>query len=432
MSKADRYLRNTSRSRRPRWLTALIVVLLSVAGSILTAIPLRKAWQQQKLAGAYQSVGLVRPKQDPTALVVIFSRQWTNARPIPRLAQQLVDLGAAVVLINPTQYFQQFSPTSGRCSQLAEDLGQLSKRVSQYLGLDQFIVPYLIGLDSEARFVAQVVAASVPGDIGGALMQIGPADQNPLALLCPQVSEDKRLVPVLSVPAADGEARVVADVARYIQDNPQAAHLPLIEFPVNGSKQLVIVLSGDGGWREIDDGLASGLQQRGIAVVGWDSLRYFWKLKTPNAVASDLARIMTNYQQRWKIEHVALAGYSFGADVLPFAYLNMPPTQRAKVEFLSFMGLGRHADFKVRIGGWLGWGERGRRDVLPQLQQIDMRMVQCVYGQEETHPVCPTLKAQGAHVVLRPGGHHFDHDTNMLASQLMIGWSRRVSTGQAK
>ncbi|NEL42783.1 MAG: virulence factor, partial [Xanthomonas perforans] len=79
-----------------------------------------------------------------------------------------------------------------------------------------------------------------------------------------------------------------------------------------GSDRMVVMLSGDGGWRELDKGIAAQLQQQGVSVVGWNSLRYFWASRTPQQVGADLDRVIATYQQRWHIHHVALVGYSFG------------------------------------------------------------------------------------------------------------------------
>ena len=49
---------------------------------------------------------------------------------------------------------------------------------------------------------------------------------------------------------------------------------------------MAVIYSGDGGWRDIDKDIAGALQEKGIPVVGVDSLRYFWSEKTPDQVAA--------------------------------------------------------------------------------------------------------------------------------------------------
>ncbi|MEE7548767.1 virulence factor, partial [Xanthomonas sp. Kuri4-1] len=205
------------------------------------------------------------------------------------------------------------------------------------------------------------------------------------------------------------------------------AGLPLVELHAPGSDRLAILISGDGGWRELDKGIAADLQRRGVSVVGWNSLRYFWSEKSPQQVGSDLARVMVEYRRRWHADRVALVGYSFGADVMPFAYAQLPPAQRDAVQSISLLGLAHGADFKVRVGGWLGLGASSERPVLPALARLDPHRVQCIYGQQEKDTLCPELRARGVAVVMRPGGHHFDHDPSALTDAIEQGWQRAAA-----
>ena len=92
--------------------------------------------------------------------------------------------------------------------------------------------------------------------------------------------------------------------------------LPIIEVaaPGNGDT-LVVLISGDGGWAGIDKELAAVLSKRGMPVVGLDSLRYFWRERTPDSTAADVDRLLRHYLAAWKKRAVVLIGYSQGADV---------------------------------------------------------------------------------------------------------------------
>ena len=117
---------------------------------------------------------------------------------------------------------------------------------------------------------------------------------------------------------------------------------------------LAIVISGDGGWRDLDKTIAHALCDAGVSVVGIDSLRYFWNAKSPEQTAHDLARVIQTYSARWRTKSVALIGYSFGADVLPFAYNRLPKGKRDKMAVMSLLGFAEGADFEIRVTGWLG------------------------------------------------------------------------------
>jgi pimeloyl-ACP methyl ester carboxylesterase len=114
------------------------------------------------------------------------------------------------------------------------------------------------------------------------------------------------------------------------------ASIPLVELPSDHpSRLLAVVMSGDGGWRDIDKTLAERLQHDGVSVVGWDSLRYFWRKKTPERTAEDLAAVIQSYRAKWGADKVALVGYSFGADVLPAAYALLPALIKRQVAQVS-------------------------------------------------------------------------------------------------
>src|SRR5439155_15355406 len=104
------------------------------------------------------------------------------------------------------------------------------------------------------------------------------------------------------------------------------ADLPLVEVRAKvAGPTFAVLLSGDGGWAGLDKKVAAALAEKGIDVVGLDSLRYFWTERTPQALADDLDRIVRYYAAQWRRTSVVLIGYSQGADVLPFALNRLPP-----------------------------------------------------------------------------------------------------------
>ncbi len=73
--------------------------------------------------------------------------------------------------------------------------------------------------------------------------------------------------------------------------------LPLVELPAeHQSRLMAVLLSGDGGWRDLDKTIADRLQSLGVSVVGWDSIRYFWgEISSLKKTAGDLAAIINSY-----------------------------------------------------------------------------------------------------------------------------------------
>jgi type IV secretory pathway VirJ component len=177
------------------------------------------------------------------------------------------------------------------------------------------------------------------------------------------------------------------------------------------SDMLAIVVSGDGGWRDLYETIAHDVSGWGVSVVGIDSLRYFWRGKTPEQTAHDLTRIIQTYSARWHAKSVALIGYSFGVDVLPFADNRVPKVARDKVAMMLLLGFAREADFEIRVIGWLGMPPIGDAlPVDPEIAGVPADLVECFYGEDETDTICPELTRTGAAVIRTSDGHHFGED----------------------
>ena len=170
--------------------------------------------------------------------------------------------------------------------------------------------------------------------------------------------------------------------------------LPLVEVAGSrpaggGAAMMAVLLSADGGWATLDRVAAAELSRAGIPVVGWNSLRYFLVRRTPEVVARDLARVMEGYGRRWGRPRVLLVGYSFGADVLPFAVNRLPPALRERVAGVVLLSLGPDADFVFHLRDWVETGVVGRyRPTLPQVRRLRELPLLCIEGTGDPSDVC--------------------------------------------
>ncbi|MEJ1934352.1 AcvB/VirJ family lysyl-phosphatidylglycerol hydrolase, partial [Nostoc sp. NIES-2111] len=199
--------------------------------------------------------------------------------------------------------------------------------------------------------------------------------------------------------------------------------LPIVELPADGKpRTLAVFFSGDGGWRDIDKQIADYLSKHGVAVIGVDSLRYFWNRKTPEAIANDLGRIIAAYNLKWGTRDVALIGYSFGAGVIPFAYNRLPATQQRLVRLMALLAIDPKTSFEISVSGFLGVDNSDDVPVGPQVKQMDASSkIMCFYGADEdpaeTGCLLPEL-AQSS-LVKRPGKHHFDGEYEPIAQSIL-------------
>ena len=169
-----------------------------------------------------------------------------------------------------------------------------------------------------------------------------------------------------------------------------------------------VILTGDGGWAEIDKSLAERFAAAGVPSLGWSSLKYYWTPRTPEGAAADLARVIEHGAARFRRGRVLLVGYSFGADALPFLAARLPPAARARVARVGLVGLSPRASFEFHVAGWLGL-DKGEYPTLPEVKRLAPIPVACVAGDDERDSACGALRG-AAEVVVLPGGHHFGGD----------------------
>lgn len=206
---------------------------------------------------------------------------------------------------------------------------------------------------------------------------------------------------------------------------PEVADLPLVEVPAAvspapGTEPLfAVLLTGDGGWAGLDQDVAAAIAARGIPVVGWNSLKYYWQGRTPEAAARDLERIVRRYAAAWQRPKVILVGYSFGADVLPFLYTRLAPDVRATVTTVNLLGLSDRASFEFHVADWIPGAEGGGRPTVPEIRRMGGAAVLCLYGAEEADSPCPGLAGGTVRAVALGGGHHFAGDYATLAAKIL-------------
>jgi type IV secretory pathway VirJ component len=202
---------------------------------------------------------------------------------------------------------------------------------------------------------------------------------------------------------------------------PEADDLPLVEVPATAAStrnEMAVLISGDGGWAELDKSIAEGLAGAGVPTVGLNSLRYFWTPRTPENAASDLARVITHYSAAWHRDRVIVIGYSFGADVLPFLVNRLEPSVRARIANVVLLGLSTTAQFEFHLAEWLGQSGGTEYSTVPEVDRLTIP-VTCVRGADEDDSACGLIKNPHARVVTVGEGHHFGGDYDRLVNLIL-------------
>jgi type IV secretory pathway VirJ component len=202
---------------------------------------------------------------------------------------------------------------------------------------------------------------------------------------------------------------------------PDTSDLSLIEVPAAAPSTrdvLAILLTGDGGWAELDKNVAAGLAAAGVPTAGWSSLRYFWSPKTPAQAASDLARVMTRYRRAWNKTRVILIGYSFGAEVLPFLVTRLPADVRSQIAGITLLGPGETASFEFHVAEWFGGSKPTSYRTAPEIEKLSLPVL-CVMGAGETDSACPAVHRPNVTTATVGDGHHFGGDYTRLVDLIL-------------
>jgi type IV secretory pathway VirJ component len=174
----------------------------------------------------------------------------------------------------------------------------------------------------------------------------------------------------------------------------EVADLPLVELPATGAvarPELAVILSGDGGWAGLDKEVGGALAARGIPVVGWSSLQYYWHARTPEEAAHDLERTLRHYLAAWGRERAVLVGYSFGADVLPFLVQRLPADLRQRIAEVALLSPSTTAQFEFHVVEWIGHDAADALPTAPAIASLAGLRLFCFKGEKEADSGCDAV-----------------------------------------
>jgi type IV secretory pathway VirJ component len=198
--------------------------------------------------------------------------------------------------------------------------------------------------------------------------------------------------------------------------------LPLLKFEakVNRKNFFVIFFPGDGGWRDVVDYMSKHLADNGINVVGFNTIPYFSNIKSPEKIAIDIERIITNFSSIWKIDSVVLGGYSFGAEILPFIYNHLDSISKKKVKKMFMLAPSNMADFKVSPIYY--YPSANSKPVLPEMKKIDSKLF-LIFCDRYRETICKCISPQSPYTIIKLNyGHlfirHFKDISNAVLFQL--------------
>lgn len=377
------------------------------------------------------------------------------------IVDKLVESGSVVMAIDLSDYARKLDADPGSCLYVVGELTDLGQSAQRALGSKDYLAPILVGRGQGGTFAYAALADAPHNTLGGA---VAAGFQNRLSLrlpFCPGATatplpdqsgfsysldkvlpEQGRLLVAVDdlaqfkaetagEPTVEVEALAarplpeqIADVVGAIAGDAALDGLPVVPIKAQGtSKGIVVFVSGDGGWRDLDKTMGEWMATQGFDVLGVDALRYFWGDKPPEQFAADITTLVMTADPSARLP-VLLVGYSFGADTLPFAWPHLSEDLQNRIGTVALLGPGLATGFQISVSGWLGM-TGGSEKVVPAIAAIPSAKVLCVYGVEEKASACldPALAAVAR--IRTGGGHHFDGDYQALGERVLEIFGKR-------
>ncbi len=186
--------------------------------------------------------------------------------------------------------------------------------------------------------------------------------------------------------------------------------------------RFAVMITGDGGWRRIDQKITDRLRAAGIPIVGFIASDYYRQRRTPEESACALERVIRYYSLQWHKSKVLLIGYSRGADVLPFMASRLPGDIRDMTQIIALLGLAPMIDFKYSPPWHMVTKSHKEPmyEVKPEVEKLRGQNVLCVHGAKEKDSLCLALDKSAFKVIAEPGGHHFAGKYRDIADIILI------------
>ncbi|MFC3205501.1 AcvB/VirJ family lysyl-phosphatidylglycerol hydrolase [Aquamicrobium soli] len=408
-------------------------------------------------AGRLENVRLLPPDGPPKAMVVHFSDRagWTQAD--DTVAAALRKDGDVVLGVDLAAYAQALDKADGECLYVVGEITDLAQTAQRQLDIQTYLPPIVTGRGEGATFAYAALADAPANTLGGAVasdfankltlrLPFCPGSTatkaadgasysyafdvplpEPASLFVDETSLDtvrgeasaQNTITVDLLDADDPAGQIVTAVSSLADGIEPFGKLPALDLPAtNGKpKAIAILVSGDGGWRDLDKTIGEWLSTQEIHVVGLDALHYFWAKRTPQELATDVAAIVKGTDPKGELP-VMLIGYSFGADTIPFAWPLLPKALQDRIKVIALMAPGLTTSFQVTISGWLGIDDSGY-EIPPAIAALPVDRVICVSGKEEDQSACRDPALKNVTHIETDGGHHFDGNYAAIAQKFL-------------
>lgn len=386
------------------------------------------------------------------SFVFVIRDEFNDAAAFSRLARQIAKENVTLVGVDLKEARFKFDSIEGR-SNFGTKLLRLAEAVEKSLGESTFLAPEVIFINDRRALSLDLRFSSVAEQSGqvetlgvcpGTEVPINGLEDNsgrmvedhfveafvPRDEACDREVEIKRSIQVHVVanrnfdpysfvtwPREVSERlRINYRAAQPVKSTSLSGGSPEEIFPVVAlapaqlhSSHFVLLLSGDGGWSDFTQDLASEYILRGVPVVGLNSQIYFWKERTPAELTHDIQQIADYYLNFYHVKSYDLVGYSFGGSVVPVIVAHMSQKAKRSMHSAIMLAPGLTSKLQFEVGDWLTNADSGR-PIQDDLKNSRGTRFKCLQGIKDAPSVCMNFNSAYGQAFILGGGHHFGYD----------------------
>lgn len=199
----------------------------------------------------------------------------------------------------------------------------------------------------------------------------------------------------------------------------QNTALPVKEWHSNANTPFVLYISGDGGLNQFSTGVGTAIYNAGYSITAVNAKSYFWSKKTPEQTVADIAAYLTQQFTNRQNQQLVLAGYSFGADVIPFIVNGLSAELRQKLVSVILLSPSASTDFEIHMSDILGGNKKRDMDVVAEINKMQVPKAALIFGSDEDGYPTGTIKTKNISSEKLQGGHHFDGNTDEVVKAML-------------
>lgn len=433
----------------------------------------------------FGQIMLYHPEGVPTSVALFVSGDGGWNRSVLNMAKDIADQGALVLGIDARHYGYSLSKKSGACLYPAADFEELSLFIQKKYKFSNYFKPVLIGYSYGAVLVYGILAQAPANTFKGAIALGFSPDINLKKPLCKGAGLTQHMLkkyisyylekttkltaPFIVLNGSKDLTCPYAATAAYLKGMPMAelirlenvghgfstqnnwlpkfnaayrkitgtssfvtqkmvSNMPVtvVQSAAVNNLPLLFMISGDGGWTSFDQSLATALAANGLTVIGLDAQKYFWNARTPNATTADVLKVIQQYSMQFAKQKFVLAGYSFGASVVPFIASRIPEKLKSNLAGVISLSPDEFADFEIHIADMLDLGgEDEQYNVIAELKKDNPERPICFFGVEEDADIRNKFIANGIKVKTLAGSHHYNEDYAGISKAILLAITDR-------